>query len=403
MIVKKHSLTKWFSLVVIFIASCSDKEDPAPKPVNETLIETTSLGSRSLASLKVFVQLSGRDIDVDLLAYDVEVLKITYRTTYKGNEINASGLVLLPKSSNEFPIVSFHRGTTVEQAETPSAQPLNSEDVVAYSALTSMGFITVVPDLIGFAESQDIFHPYYIEEPTADAVISMLLAAKELTNERNANFDGRVFLAGYSQGGYVTMAAHKALESDPVEGFEVVASFPGAGGYDINHLFEYLRPASNYPDPYYLAYIGMSYQSYYERNGLIGEFFNEPYASKIPGLFDGINSGSDINAELTKSIPGLIREEVLDNDAEYAANGFLEEKFAENSPIDWVPVAPMFMYHGSADEVVPAVNSEVVYDHFLDSGANPDKLELIIFPGETHGSAVIPYLEDVIPKLQAMK
>lgn len=396
-------LPKWLFILFLIVLSCSDKNDPAPEPVHDHLVTATARGSWTVTNLKLLVQLSGRDLDVSLLTYDVDVFHVTYKTSYKGDAINASGLIMLPKSTVAVPMISFHRGTTVRQADAPSMRDRESEAVVSYSALASTGLITVVPDMIGFAESKEIFHPYYIEEASATAVRDLLVAARELAEEKNIGFDNRLFLAGYSQGGYITMAAHKSLESDPLEGFEVIASFPGAGGYDLNAILDKLRMAATYPDPYYLAYIGMGFQTYYEEDNLLASFFNEPYATKIPALFNGINSGSDINDELTDDLPALIREEVLSNDESYPVNQFLEEKFEENSPIDWTPQAPIFMYHGDADQVVPVDNSEATYERLLNNGADPERIQLIIFKGYNHGSAVEPYIEDIVKKLKELK
>lgn len=403
MALKAHLFRRWFVVVAILTLSCSDNDGPAPAQEEKVLVEATARGSLAASNLKVFAQLTGQDIDISKIIHDVDIYYVVYETTYKDTEINASGLIFLPRAATSAPMVSFHRGTTVRQADAPSAQSLQSEQVLSYSALTSMGFITVVPDLIGFGASADILHPYYVYQPTADAVRDMLLAARELAEEKSVGFDERLFLAGYSQGGYVTMAAHKSLEADPIDGFTIIASFPAAGGYDLNHMLELLRPAPGYPDPYYLAYIGMSYQLYYDEEGLIDAFFNEPYASKIPGLFNGVNGGSNINSELTESIPELVREEVLADSESYPANAFLEEKFAENSPIDWTPVAPMYMYHGNADEVVPVQNSYATYERLLDNGADPDNLHLTILEGRTHGSGVVPYIAEVVKKLMELK
>jgi len=400
---KNIFMNRWLFILLSLIFSCSDNDDPAPQP-EETgrLVQANTVGTWTAANLKLFAELAGQDV-ADLLVNDVEVLKVIYKTTYKDEEVNASGLVLLPKTTSAVPMISFHRGTTVEQSDAPSVQPLQSEQVISYSGLASTGFITAVPDMIGFVESSEILHPYYVEQPTADAVRDLLIAAREIAEEKEILFDERLFLAGYSQGGYITMAAHKALEAEPIDGFNVTASFPAAGGYDLNAMLEHLRVAPTYPDPYYLAFIGVSFQSYYEENDLVTSFFNEPYASRIPALFDGVNSGSEINSQLTEEIPALVREEILSNDDSYSANQFLAERFTENSPNDWTPVAPIFMYHGDADEVVPVQNSQATYERLLNNGANPDNLELIILSGHNHGSGVVPYVEDVMKKLQEMK
>ena len=402
---KEVSFFKWILSVVlaIFIFSCSDNGDSDPQPDENNLVEATSVGSWPAAQLKLLAQLAGRDIDVNLILHDVEVFRVVYKTNYRDTEIEASGLVLLPKATTSVPMISFQRGTLVQQSDAPSIQELQSEDVLSYSALASTGLITAVPDMIGFGESNDIFHPYYIEEATADAVIDLIRAAATLAGEEGIQFDERLFLAGYSQGGYSTLAAHKALESEPIPEIEVIASFPGAGGYDINGMLDYFRSLDTYPDPHYLAYVGLSYQSYYEEDQLLTDFFKEPYASRIPSLFNGTNSAGDIDGQLSADISALVREEILVGSDTYEPNAYLREKFDENSLLDWTPVAPVYFYHGDADVVVPLANTQMTYETLLSNGANPDNTELIIMPGYDHGSGAVPYVEDVIRKLQQLK
>jgi pimeloyl-ACP methyl ester carboxylesterase len=398
---------KWYSRSIfvwtlsIFIISCSDKDDPAPPHVKGDLVEANYAGDNLATNLKIFIQFSGRDIDPDLFLYDVDVYRIVYKTSYKDDGLNASGLILLPKTSTPVAMISYQHGTMVEYAEAPSRQSISSEQVISYAALASMGFITVVPDYIGFGESQHIFHPYYVEEPTANAVLDMLMAARVLAETKQVSFNKKLFLAGYSQGGYATLAAHKAMEGDPSPDFELIASFPGAGGYDIKAMQEYFFGLQTYPDPYYLAYVGMSYQKYYEEE-VLTPFFKAPYASKIPLLFNGTKSPAEIDDQLTLDIKDLVTDEILmdiDTDSKFQ---FLREKFQENSLVDWVPVAPVFMYHGDADITVPVQNSQTTYDRLITNGASPENLQLITLPGKDHNTAITPYIEDVVKKLDSL-
>jgi len=401
----KRGLIDWFLvtwLMVIFV-SCSEKNDPAPQTEENNLVEATLIGSRTAAELQILIQLSGRDIDPTHFQYDVEIYKVIYKTAYKGLEINASGLILLPKTNAPAPMLSFQHGTIIQQSDAPSVQSLGSLDVISYSAMASMGFVTVVPDMIGFGVSKDIFHPYYVAEPTSDAVIHNLLAAKFLAEEKAVTFDNRVFLAGYSQGGYATMAAHKAMEENAVEDFELIASFPAAGGYDIKAMQEYFFGLDTYPQPYYLAYVGRSYQTYYDETDLLSDFFNEPYASKIPSLFDGVKNSGEINAELTNDITMLVSENMLANVETDAQYEYLRNAFEDNSLVDWAPALPIYLYHGDADTTVPFENSQITYEKMLSNGATPDNIKLITLHGANHSSGIEPYIEDVIKKLQELK
>lgn len=340
------------------------------------------------------------DIDPAWFVHDVDIYEVVYTTTYQSEMVEASGLVLLPVSDKALPMVSFQRGTIVRQADAPSLASLNSENIISASALASTGFITVLPDLLGFGESDEIFHPYYVEEPTALAVIDLLRAAATLADEKDVTFNERLFLAGYSQGGYATLATHKALEADPLEDFDLIASFPGSGGYDIPLLQEYFFSLSTYKNPYYLAYVGLAYQSYYAETDLVVQFFNEPYASRIPGLFDGVNAAGDINAQLTGDISALVNADILAG--EHPLNAFLQAKFTENALTNWAPTVPVFLYHGDADTTVPYENTEATYEALLANGGDPQVITVTTLPGD-HTTAVVPYVVEVIRKLHGMK
>jgi pimeloyl-ACP methyl ester carboxylesterase len=400
------SLKYFFSLILVgglaFISSCAEDEDSKPKRV--VLVDATSVLTRTASELKTYIGASAINIDVNTLKYDVELYKVTYKTTYKGSEVEASGIVVLPKTTDELPMVSFQHGTIVTQTSSPTGLPANSTELILYAALSSSGFIAVMPDYIGFGESKLFFHPYYVEEATAAAVIDNLKAAKEWANEKSVKFNNRLFLAGYSQGGYATMAAHKSLEENPVSGFELIASFPAAGGYDVKGMQEYFFEQETYNQPHYLAYVALSYKSYYSWNeSVISQLFNEPYASKIPSLFNGTNSTSMINSNLTTDVSALVNPDLRENidiDEDY---DFLVDAFNENSLVDWTPETKMFMYHGDADVTVPYQNSVDTYEKFLDNGASPNTVSLRTIEGGDHGTGFIPYVEDFVDKLLVLK
>jgi pimeloyl-ACP methyl ester carboxylesterase len=401
----QRNLWKWrfIFLLTAIVSSCSDEKDPAPAKEETNLVEANLIGSRSAAELQLLIQLSGRNVDPSLVQYDVDIYKVVYKTTYQTSEVNASGLIFLPKTGSPINMISFQHGTIVRQSDAPSLQDPEGLEVISYAAMASMGFITVVPDMIGFGESKEIFHPYYVEEPTASAVIDNVKAAAALSDAKQMQFNHRLFLAGYSQGGYATMATHKAIEANPLEGFELIATFPAAGGYDLKSLQEYFFSADTYDHPFYLAYVGKSYGIYYDKPQLLTDFFNEPYATNIPSLFNGINGQDNINAGLTDDIKALVKEDVIlhmDSDPKYE---YLSDAFQENSLVDWKPTIPMYMYHGDADTTVPYQNSEITYGKLIDNGADPEKLKLITLPGADHSTGIEPYIEDLIKRLQLLK
>ncbi|MBX7124882.1 MAG: alpha/beta hydrolase [Cyclobacteriaceae bacterium] len=390
----------WIVLAAFVIISCS-RDDGKPVPV--VLDTYTNTLGRSAGELKTYLGASGLNLDLSSLKYDVEIYSITYKTTYKSSTVIASGLVMLPKTTAAVPMVSFHHGTIAAHDEAPSALPLNSTELLLYTALASPGFIAVVPDFLGFGSSSSMLHPYYVREVSTTTIIDMLKAARELAIQKDVNFSGNLMLAGYSQGGYMTMATHRAIEKDGLPGFSLVASFPAAGGYDVKGMQEYFFAQTTYDQPFYLAFVASAYKSYYGWAQPLSDMFQQPYADRMSTIFDGNHSGSEINAQLTNVVADLVTPDLLaniDNDPKYQ---YVVTAFESNSLVDWKPSKPVFMYHGDADVTVPYQNSVDSYNKLIANGASPSTVTLTTFPGKTHSTGVLPYIEALIPQLTSRK
>lgn len=386
----------------MMITSCDDgASDPRPEEPN-ALVDATLVATISASQVQLAAQISGLDIDFSKFINDVDIYKVTYNTEYKGNDVVASGLISLPKTTQAAPVLSYQHGTITRNADAPSSFALNKPETLVAGAFSSSGFVTVIPDYIGFGSTANILHPYYVEDALAESVVDMLHATVELAEQKNITLDQKLFLAGYSEGGYVTMATHKAIEDEGVEDLELVASFPGAGAFDLQDIQSRIFAAETYQHPFYLAYITLAYQRTYDFNNLLTDFFQEPYASVIPSLFDNEKGSGEINSQLTTSIADLIQPEMragLLTDARYK---YLADAFAENSLTDWKPEKRMFIYHGTSDTTVPFENSQHTYDALIANGASPDIVSFTALPGD-HTTAVTPYVADLLIKLWSMK
>jgi pimeloyl-ACP methyl ester carboxylesterase len=384
-----------YVFIISLLLSCNSN-DPAPKDSN--LVSAQSQFTRTASDLKTILGASGLNLPLTSLKYDVEVYKVVYNTDYLGESIQASALVILPKNpAGSVPMVSFQHGTISSHAEAPTALALSDEELVLYTALASPGFIAVVPDFIGFGASSSKLHPYYIESLTASAVMDALRAAKDLAGQKSISFNSKLFLAGYSQGGYATMATHKYIETEQPSGFELVASFPASGGYDIKNMQEYFFSLDAYGQPFYIAFVADAYKTTYGWTQPLTDMFNEPYASRIPGLLDGTKTSSQINAQLTENIHDLLTTDVLQNIETSQKFATIVAAFRENSLTDWTPKKPLYMYHGNADGTVPYSNSVVTYNKLVANGST--SVTLTTLEGANHSTGVIPYVELFIPKL----
>ncbi len=394
-------------LLMVVLFSCSESDVvPDPQPDQGILKDVELVYSASASQIRILSQLSGLNLDVNEFDYDVDIYRITYETSFKGTDITASGLVVLPKTNDPVAMLSFQHGTLTVEADAPSNFSASDSDALTnallYGSLSSSGFITVIPDYLGFGASSSVLHPYYVEEYTASSVVDMLQAAKELADEKDIRFNTKLFLAGYSEGGYATMAAHKAIEANPLEGFELRASFAGSGAYDITGMQEYLFTQETYDDPYYVAYVAQSYAETYDFSSLLTDFFKGPYYERIPSLFDGQKSAEQIDAQLTTVIADLIQDDLAANLNTEQKYTYLRDSFEDNSLTDWVPGVKLFLYHGESDLTVPYQNSLDTYNALLSNGASPDVLSLIPLEG-SHGTAVTPYILDFVPRLWTLR
>ncbi|GHN01939.1 hypothetical protein WSM22_34280 [Cytophagales bacterium WSM2-2] len=397
MIFKKQIV---FACVLLFLIACSKHEETF---VPVTLVTANDQLGRTSGELKSFIGQSGLKLSTSLLQYNVELYSVTYKTTYLGKTITASGLVILPQTTASVGMVCFSHGTIASHAEAPSVLPLNSTELILYSAMASPGYIAVIPDFIGFGSSADVMHPYYVQDITASSVIDLLKAARELAIQKKVSFNGNLFLAGYSQGGYVTMATHKAIEKNGLENFNLIASFPSSGGYDVKGMQNYFFGLSKYDEPFFLAFVAMAYKTSYNWTQPLTDFFQPKYASVIPGLFDGNKNGDQINAILNDTIPKLVNTDLLSTIDTNSKYKYIVDAFNINSLTDWVPTKKMYMFHGDADITVPYQNSVSTYNKLISNGASASVVTFTPLPGKTHGTGVVPYIEAFIPIMISLK
>lgn len=378
-------------------AAAATPADPvAEKPTAKDLyVSSELLLSVSQEMLQQLAASQGYSTYGGQLKYGISVYRLIYTTTYLGREIQASGLVCLPQHlTTPAPVVSAQHGTNFAHRDAPS----NFEGLSGFELFASAGYVMLVPDYIGFGASKHILHPYYDQKHSALAVVDMIKAAKTLYKEQNVPVSDQLFLVGYSEGGYVTLAAQKEIETNPAHGLKVTASAAGAGGYDLVEMLRLVKSGKAYSYPAYLAYVLQAYNNTHQWNRPMSDFFQEPYASKMAALFDGSKSGSAINRELTKDPKALFNPvffgALQDSQQELA----LKQALQANSFYDWVPQSPTRLYHGTADDVVPYSNSQKTYERFVAGGAR--QLEFISIPGKGHGSAFEPMLQSLVPWLQ---
>lgn len=332
-----------------------------------------------------------------LLKYDLQTYTITYATTYEGQPVKASGLMMVPVNmTSAAPMLSLQHGTTFVKDEAPSVRG----GVQGTEFFASAGYITLVPDFLGYGESASLFHPYYDREHAASTVIDFIHAAREFLTTERISFNKQLFLAGYSEGGYVSLAAAREIENNAAHRMQVTAVAAGAGGYDLPEMLAEITRDDHYAYPSYLAFLLMAYNTTYDWNRPLTSFFENKYAAVLSQYMDGNHSGGFLNARLTTHVPALFNRDFYKQLKEEEGEAKLKKALALNSVAGWKTDVPIRLYHGTRDEIIPYENSQVALEKFKAVGS--ENVSLTLIPGGTHGNSFEPMLRDFIPWFLSM-
>ncbi len=328
------------------------------------------------------------------IEYGVTVYKISYITSFNGDDVIASGLVCVPTSAGEFPILSYQNGTNTEHSKAPTVNPDN-ELFLLLEFIASTGFVVTIPDYLGFGTSDNMFHPYLDGESTVESIIDMQRAVKEmvaiyLKDEIGVELNNDYYITGYSQGGWSTMQLQKAIEENYSDVFNLRASVCSAGPYDLNYINEYVLGLEDYPMPYFLGYI---FNSYHNLGGIttpLDEVFMSPYDTKVLTLYDGTKSGTEINNLLDTKISRLFTADFISGYSTDAKYSSIKDMLIHNSVTAWKIKTPTLLVHGSKDTFVPPQVTDRIFQSFLNEGVGVDKIKMLSIPGGTHQSSVVP-------------
>ncbi|MDO9257895.1 MAG: lipase family protein [Bacteroidales bacterium] len=398
---KKYSFSLYSLLLILvvglFVTPGCKKESTNDEPANETLVTYQKILTHPVSTIKqqIGVWESLYPEATSIVSHTtsaVDVYKITYNTVYKGEAVLASGLVCVPQSQDSCPIISFQNGTNTLKSGSPSEDPAN----YYYTLMEYMagnGYIITFPDYIGFGASSQFLHPYYERETTDRAVIDMIRACHELLGENDiqVKFNGEHFLMGYSQGGWATLSGLKNIETNYKTTIPVTATSCGAGAYDMMAMSNYVMAQKVFPGPLYLPYFIYSQQLFGAHNDPLSKFFNEPYASRIPELFSGTYTNTQVDAQLNDTISVLLKSNMITDLGSGIDFAQLRSLLVKNSVTAWQPTSKINFYHGSADLNVPPEQSQLIYNSFLDLGVGQDKIQLISLPGTDHETSLLPW------------
>lgn len=381
-------------VILILFSSCAEDEIISVPQNNDIhLTDTSFLGSVSPGAIKLAADLAGYPQFLPYFKYSIELYKIEYHTTYRNKDIIASGVISYPVNEDIiFPIMLVGNGLIFADEDAPSSFKFPVR-YTGFEFIGSMGYITLIPDMIGFGESKDLIYPIHNYEYSARTMIDFFYAAQEFIRDKNLKAGSKRFLTGYSQGAYIALSTLKMIESNPLSGIKISATAIGAGGFNLLDLFTSFMDENYYTAPSHLAILLSSYNVIYDWNRPLSDFFQEPYATMIPELLSGSLNREEIDAKLSFHLDSLLNPQFI-TDFKNGNETSLLQALAENSIADWAPKGELRIIHSLNDERIPVSDSQYTYEQMLNNGA--ENVSLTIIDTEGHINSGLEFIEMII-------
>jgi predicted esterase len=385
-------------LLACVLAACgggSSEDTPAPG----SLLKTTVLGEVGVDTLRGFLAAmpaaaalapAEREALASELRHAVRLVAFEYLTTGPaGDTRTASALAILPATPGvAAATVAYLHGTSTHRDDVPSAGEY-SENVPVAALFAARGRLVVAPDYLGLGRSNLPYHPYLHRDSLAAAARDALTAAVALARAQQLGLDGRLFVVGYSEGGFAAGALQRHLGQAPLPALALRGTMSIAGPLDLPEAVRLslaTDPASGRAAgrSVYAAFTAWAYQRVYGNvYARPGDLFAAAYADGLDTWFDGTRSADAIAAALPPSPLALLRPDaraaILDGSHPLAA------RIRANDVIDLDPAVPLTACHGTADDTVPFAATQAAAARLAARGA---VLTVVAVPGQGHEEAL---------------
>jgi predicted dienelactone hydrolase len=224
----------------------------------------------------------------------VDFYHVEYNTVGgAGEKTTASGALLVPTGaapacSGPRPIVLYAHGTQTDKTANLAdiTNTNNTEGALIAAVFAAHGYIVVAPNYAGYDTSSLPYHPFLNGDQQSKEMIDALAAARTALPHASSaatSDSGKLFVTGYSQGGYVAMATHKALEA---AGDPITASAPMSGPYALEAFGDAIFFGNvDIGSTVFATLVATSYQkSYANLYTSPSQVFEAAYANGIEGL-----------------------------------------------------------------------------------------------------------------------
>jgi hypothetical protein len=318
---RRNQLPIVAGLALLVLAGCSSGTNsgtgtavsPSAPPRGQLLTNPpTLLASYSAADLLGLLGVDPLGQELLTLAYSpvctVDVYRLQYETVGgKSEPAMTTGALMVPSGSASTctgprPIVEYAHGTSPDKnydIAQLSGSNASSEGLILAAVFAAEGYIVVAPNYAGYDSSTLSYHPYLVGAQQADDMMDALTAARSalpVSRAPSVTDNHKLYVTGYSQGGYVAMATHRALQA---AGQIVSASAPMSGPYALAAFGDAVFLGEvNLSATENVALLANGYQNVYGNlYSQATDVFALPYATDIAGLLPSTTPISTIYSE----------------------------------------------------------------------------------------------------------
>ncbi len=449
-------------LASLCLTACGGTDSGVPpgsgSPARGTLLQSPPELVSTVTAGDLLLELSA-SINQPLLALsgspicDIAVYHLEYVTVGAGNEpTTGAGALMVPagldaRCRGDRPILLYAHGTSTNRAfniaDLNDSQ--NAEGLLLAAVFATQGYIVVAPNYAGYDTSTLGYHAYLNADQQSKDMIDALTAARLALPAAGALItkdSGRLYLTGYSQGGYVAMATQRALQSS---GMTVTAAAPMSGPYALAAFFDAVVAGQvDGGAPVFTTMLITGYQRAYGNvYANATDVFEAQYAAGIESLLPGLLTRADLYAQgklpqyalfsATPPDPGYaditpatqpaylapvfalgfgsgnlltnsFRLNYLLDAATHPDGGWpafttgvpaaspglaLRQALALNDLRNWAPTAPTLLCGGNADPVVFWLNTQLMQNYW--SAQQPAVTSVSVLDIDSPATAADPY------------
>ncbi len=240
------------------------------------------------------------------------------------------------------------------------------------------GYLVIGADYFGLGASAEP-EGYMVKASHQQATYDMLLASRAVLDQMKLG-SNRLFLAGWSQGGFVTMALLEKLES---AGVVVQAAATASAPVDV---FAALNGFLNFPRKIDASWVttlfilsSFSFEKYYSVPGLARALINDDAYEISRKAYERLPfNAADVPTDLRK----LVRPEYFD--AQYFASSAYGRLTAQTEAYRWIIKTPVRNFYGETDEVISVGLGQLAMTYQRSIGSGNPRVEAVSTGETTH-------------------